>query len=215
MPANQKRLTLTSLRQGTTDVRVVETYYDDLADNYDAKQAFWEYRAPEDAVDLLAPCLEPGARVLDVGCGTGLLGRTLRARIDVALDGIDISSASLKHAEGCGLYGRLMKHDLQQPPLPVPDKSYDAAMSVGVLTYIPDAEALLRDLCRAVKGGGVIAFSQRSDLWQERDFDRLVEQLELKDLWRPQHVSAPVPYLPGHEEFADEIRVIHAVCRVV
>lgn len=205
---------LVSLRAGTTDVRAVEVYYDDLADSYDAKLEVWQYRAPEDAAALLAPFLVPGARVLDVGCGTGLLAGVLRKRADVSVDGIDISAASLAKARARGLYGSLLQHDLQQQPLPVPDDSYDVAVSIGVLTYIADAGALLRDLCRAVRSGGVIAFSQRTDLWQERDFDGLVQRLEGAGLWRPRHVSTPMPYLPGHEEFAEEIKVIHALCQV-
>lgn len=205
---------LVSLRAGTTDARAVETYYDDFADSYDARLETWQYRAPAEAAALLAPFLGPGKRVLDVGCGTGLMAETLRRRGDVAVDGIDISAASLQRAEARGLYGRLLQHDLQQQPLPVPDGAYDAAASVGVLTYIADAEALLRDICRTVRSGGAIAFTQRTDLWQDRDFDGLLRRLTDGGLWRTEHVSAPMPYLPGHEDFAEEIKVIYALCRV-
>ena len=207
--------TLTSLRAGSTDARAVEAYYDDWADGYDATLKEWRYRAPADAAGLMAPHLADGARVLDVGCGTGLLGAALRAHAAVRLAGIDISAASLEQAGRRGLYDRLLRHDLTQIPLPVPDHTFDAAACIGVLTYIADAEALLRDMCRTVRTGGVVAFTQRTDLWNERRFDSLIARLEAEGLWQRLHQSPPMPYLPGNTDFAEEIGVIHTLCRVI
>jgi predicted TPR repeat methyltransferase len=204
----------TSLRQGTTDPRAVEAYYDDWADGYDDTLQSWQYRAPEDAATLLGPYLSSGTQVLDVGCGTGLLGRALRERANVRMHGLDISSASIEQAAARGIYEQLLQHDLQDVPLPVANDGYDVAASVGVLTYIADAETLLRDLCRAVRNGGAVAFTQRSDLWEARDFDRVVAGMEADGLWEPKHISEPMPYLPGNLEFADDIRVIHTLCQV-
>jgi len=204
----------TSLRQGTTDARAVETYYDDWAEGYDDTLQAWQYRAPDDSATLLAEYLVAGARILDVGCGTGLLGSALRNRAGVTLHGLDISSASLRQAAARGIYERLLRHDLQDVPLPVADGDYDIATSVGVLTYVADAETLLRDLCRAVRGGGVIAFTQRTDLWQDRGFDPMITRMEADGLWQRKHISEPMPYLPGNAEFADDIRVIHTLCEV-
>lgn len=213
-PRSRKQ-TLTSLRQGTTDPRAVESYYDDWASSYDTSLQAWQYRAPEDAAALLETHLAPGARVLDVGCGTGLFGLALRNRVEVTVDGLDISAGSLKQAASRKLYARLLRHNLQNLPLPVADGVYDAAASVGVLTYIADAEALLRDLCRAVRSGGAITFTQRTDLWEDRNFEEMIARLEAEGIWRCHHVSAPNPYLPGNTEFGDEIRVIHTLCSVI
>ncbi|MTJ05610.1 MAG: methyltransferase domain-containing protein [Sediminimonas qiaohouensis] len=209
-----KTSTLTSLRQGTTDSHAVESYYDDWADSYDETLSEWQYRAPDDASGLLAPHLSDGARVLDVGCGTGLLARALRKRGDYTVDGIDISAASLRLAERHGDYAQLIHHDLQNLPLPVPDNVYDAAASVGVLTYIEDAEALLRDLCRCVRPGGAITFTQRTDLWEGRNFPELIARLDRDGLWANPHITPPQKYLPGNEEFSDEVNVIHTLCIV-
>jgi predicted TPR repeat methyltransferase len=203
-----------SLREGTTDPCAVETYYDHWADGYDDTLQSWQYRAPEDAATLLAPYLGADARILDVGCGTGLLGNAIRERANVKMHGLDISSASIEQAAARGIYEQLLQHDLQKVPLPVAEDSYDVAASVGVLTYIADAETLLRDLCRAVRSGGVIAFTQRTDLWENRGFEDMIARIEADGLWKRKHVSAPMPYLPGNAEFADEIRVIHTLCEV-
>ncbi len=206
---------LTSLRQSTTDSDTVKTYYDDWADTYDATLAQWQYRAPDDACDLLVPHLADEMRVLDVGCGTGLLGRALCKRGHFAVDGIDISAESLARAAQRQCYAALIPHDLQVLPLPCEADHYDAAAIVGVLSYIEDAEALMRDLCRCLRAGGMITFTQRTDFWQARRFADMIARLEQDGLWRVVQITPPLPYMPGHPEFTDEIKVIHSLCRVV
>jgi len=206
---------LTSLRQGTTDSAAVQGYYDDWADRYDDTLCAWQYRAPEDACDLLVPHLAGQARVLDVGCGTGLLGRALMQRAAFSVDGIDISPASLRHAQQRGCYTRLVRHDLQVLPLPVQDDAYDAAAAVGVMSYIADAPGLLRDLCRVVRSGGMITFTQRTDFWQDRGFAGMIGRLEREGFWTQVKITQPLDYIPGHEDFTDEIKVIHTLCKVM
>ena len=201
-----------SLRHGSTESREVEEYYDNWAETYDSTLTGWRYRAPQDACELLAPHLARGSHVLDVGCGTGLLGEALARRGNYVIDGIDISAKSLALAERRGIYADLVQHDLQKLPLPVDDDVYDAAASVGVLTYVEDAEALLRDLCRCVRPGGAIMFTHRTDLWERQAFPDLISRLERDGLWSWPQISAPRQYLPGNEEFSQEIKVIHTLC---
>jgi predicted TPR repeat methyltransferase len=216
MPQNKEtKARLISLRLGATDTNAVKSYYDEMADHYDDTLAAWQYRAPKDACDLLTPHLADGARILDVGCGTGLMGRALLGRGAFRVDGIDISDASLRLAERRCCYARLIRHDLQALPLPVERDSYDAAAAVGVMSYIADAPALMRDLCRAVRPGGLITFTQRTDFWQERDFAGMIDRLEGEGIWTPVTVTRPLDYIPGHADFTDEIRVIHSLCRVI
>lgn len=203
----------TSLKAGSKDTDAIEAYYDQWADTYDDTLKDWNYQAPKDAVDALSGCLKAGDRVLDVGCGTGLFGKTLSEKLDCRIEGVDISAASLKVAEEHGHYTRLQRHDLQVTPLPLDDGTFDAAACIGVMTYIEDAAALLADLCRIVRPGGHIYFTHRDDRWTEDDFDGILKDLEQRGLWTPVTVSPPKPYLPCNEEFADAIRVIHVLCR--
>lgn len=199
---------LASLRAGSTNSGAVADYYDDWAASYDETLQGWRYSTPDDMAELLRPHITDGAYVLDVGCGTGGMGQALIKLGRPVIDGIDISTVSLELAGRRGVYRRLIAHDLQQPPLPVRTHSYDAASCVGVLTYIAEAETLLADMCRAVRPGGVLGITQRSDLWQDRDFDGVIKCLQDQGLAKPLLVSDPMSYLPGHEDFQDEVKVI-------
>jgi predicted TPR repeat methyltransferase len=205
---------MSSLRTGSTDSGSVARYYDDWAEDYDATLRGWGYAAPGAIAELMRPHLPTGARVLDVGCGTGLFAEALHGRMAARLDGLDISADSLEIARRRGGYEALIRHDLQVLPLPVETDAYDGAASVGVLTYVADDAALLRDLCRAVRAGGVIAFTQRSDLWESRDGPEMLRALEREGLWTPLETSAPRPYLPANPDFAEEIGAVHVLARV-
>ena len=103
------------LRQGSTSSEEVEKSYDGWAPTYDDTLAEWDYRAPEEAAIILQSAIPKNSRILDVGCGTGLMGVALRrADFSGPIDGIDISEESLSTAKKCGVYRSLRKVDLQE-----------------------------------------------------------------------------------------------------
>ncbi len=204
-----------SLKVGSTNSAAVASYYDEWADTYEATLKDWDYQAPDDAAVLLRAHLKPDTAVLDVGCGTGLFAEALSRHVDCQLEGIDISTASLEVAEQQGRYHRLQHHDLQTTPLPLDSNTFDAAACVGVMTYIADAEALLSDLCRIVRPGGHVLFTQRDDRWAEKKFDDLIKTFEDRQRWQSLQVSSARPYLPKNDNYSDEIQVIHVLCRVI
>lgn len=203
-----------SLKEGSTDAEAIETYYDDWAENYDDDLKNWDYTAPQDAAAMLAEHLMAGARILDVGCGTGLFAAAMSDALDCQIEGIDISESSLKQAAARGGYAQLQRVDLQQTPLSLADNSVDAAASIGVFTYIADPAALLTDLCRIIRPGGHLLFTHRSDRWRDDNFKGLIEMLTARGLCETVAISDPKPYLPKHEDFKDEIEVIFAHLRV-
>ena len=197
----------------STDSRETAAYYDAWAENYDDTLAQWEYRSPTIVADMLrkeAPADEP---VLDAGCGTGLSGRALHAAGFRRLTGIDISQASLDVAAQTGAYERLLQVNMQELPLPLRTDEFAAAQCVGVLTYVPDTAAILREFCRVVRPGGLIAFTQREDLFNERDVAGVLQLLDDDGLLRRLSVSEPQTYLPGNADFADAVKVIYCLCR--
>jgi len=172
---------------------VAETY-DDWAASYDADLTSWDYRAPAVVADTVLARLPDASSVLDVGCGTGLVGRALRDRgFTGTLRGLDISEASLEVARSDGAYDELGRADLQQP-LPVDDGTVDAVVCVGVMTYLPEVEVVWRELARV--SGGLVVVTQREDLWVDRGCQAVVDRLAAEGRWTPLDVTGPAPYLP-------------------
>jgi predicted TPR repeat methyltransferase len=183
------------LDRGTSDAREVADRYDEWAQGYDDDLTSWSYQAPRVVADIVAARRPDAGSVLDVGCGTGLVGRALRARgLNGQIRGLDISQASLELAEQTGAYDAVEQADLQQR-LPLEDDAVDALVCVGVMTYLPEVEALWRELARVVRPGGLLVATQREDLWHSRECQGVAERLEHEGVWTPE-VTGPAPYLP-------------------
>ncbi|PWN04770.1 SAM-dependent methyltransferase [Nocardioides silvaticus] len=184
------------LLEGTTDPDEVAGRYDAWAESYDDDLVSWSYQAPGVAAEAVIAHQPEARTVLDVGCGTGLVGKALRARGCAArIVGLDISQASLRVAHQTGAYDALDRADLQQP-LGVEDDSMDALVCAGVMTYLPDVEAVWREFARVVRPGGIIVVTQREDLWEPRRCQEVVDRLATDDVWTALDVSGPAPYLP-------------------
>jgi arsenite methyltransferase len=98
-----------------------------------------------------------GERILDVGCGPGFYCAELLddvGRSGVVI-GVDSSAAMLAlAARRCEGRDNVALREAEAVSLPVEDASVDAAISVQVLEYVPDATAGLAELYRALRPGG-------------------------------------------------------------
>jgi predicted TPR repeat methyltransferase len=194
------------LDQGTSDPHEVADRYDGWAQTYDDDLASWSYQAPAVVAEIVVTRLPDAASVLDVGCGTGLVGRELRTRgFHGHLRGLDISAASLAMAEKLGGYDVLEQADLQQR-LAVEDGSADAVVCVGVMTYLPGVEAVWRELARVTRAGGLVVVTQREDVWHDRSCQAVVDRLQDEGVWQPLEIAGPAPYLPQGYGGTPEVR---------
>jgi predicted TPR repeat methyltransferase len=184
------------LSEGPSDPREVAGRYDQWAQSYDDDLTAWSYQAPSVVADTVVARHPGAASALDVGCGTGLVGRALRARgFHGRLVGLDLSQASLELAERSDAYDALRQADLQQR-LEVDDDSVDVVVCVGVMTYLPDVESVWREFARVARPGGLVVTTQREDLWPERECPAIVDRLREDGVWTPLDITGPAPYLP-------------------
>jgi len=198
----------------STDSAEVMQQYDEMASTYDATLLNdWGYQAPAIAADLLARHVDLQSTILDVGCGTGLSGRELKRVGFDCLRGVDISAPSLQAAAQKGVYESLVRADLMEP-LPFSDNTFDGAVCVGVLSYI-SGDSLFREMCRVVRANGTLVLSHRTDLVIQREFGKLIAELEAQGLWSAIETSANLPYLPGHPDFGTGIEVQFFTLKVV
>jgi demethylmenaquinone methyltransferase/2-methoxy-6-polyprenyl-1,4-benzoquinol methylase len=108
-------------------------------------------------VDAAAPA--PGARVLDVATGTGMVAAELLARwAGCTVVGIDQSPQMLAGARArFAGDGRVELVEGQAERLPFADDSFDALTFTYLLRYVDDPPATLRELARVVRPGGRVA----------------------------------------------------------
>jgi 2-polyprenyl-6-hydroxyphenyl methylase/3-demethylubiquinone-9 3-methyltransferase len=99
-----------------------------------------------------------GMRLLDVGCGGGILAEELSRR-GARVIGADRSAPSLaaakRHSRGDAAPNYACA---DAGALPFADASFDGAVSSDFLEHVHDLDAIAREMARVVKPGGVIAF---------------------------------------------------------
>jgi demethylmenaquinone methyltransferase / 2-methoxy-6-polyprenyl-1,4-benzoquinol methylase len=100
----------------------------------------------------------PGARVLDVATGTGMVAAELLARTDCTVLGIDQSAQMLAAARRrFAGNARVELLEGEAEALPFADHSFDALTFTYLLRYVDDPAATMRELTRVVRPGGRVA----------------------------------------------------------
>ena len=116
-------------------------------------------------IDLLAP--EPGAPILDVGCGAGSLDRQLARRLAGAnpITAVDANPFLLREAqaltEAQGLGDAIRFAPGNAEALPFADATFGCAFSVTVLEEC-DADRAIAELARVVRPGGRVGVVVRA-----------------------------------------------------
>ncbi len=151
--ADVKRDAASVLPDDADKPRVVEEMFDRIAPRYDALNRVltfrmdvgWRTRAVHDLA------LAPGARVVDIACGTGDLCRTLAAAHHVPV-GVDFSAGMLAAAR---TGAPLVRADALR--LPFPDAAFDGATCGYALRNFGALAPMLTECARVVRPGGRIA----------------------------------------------------------
>ena len=111
--------------------------------------------------------IRPGERILEVGCGSGVVLRDLARRVapnGLAL-GLDPSPAFLAIARElaveAGLGQSIELREGDALALPFDDGEFDAALAVTALAHIPDGRRAIPELVRVVRPGGRVGIFER------------------------------------------------------
>ena len=137
------------------------SYYDRIAKFYDLTFKLNGYgRALDQYFETHPLPVSRGARILDAGCGTGLLTHALlRAiRFPVAITALDLSSTSVAAARKSLYYSPGRKRDVTFAQgnllcLPFADESVDLVVTSGALEYVK-LEDGINELARVIAPGG-------------------------------------------------------------
>ena len=104
--------------------------------------------------------VQAGMRVLDAGCGTGVVAITA-ARLGARVTGVDLTPELLERAREnsriAGLDVEWREADVEE--LPFPDAQFDVVLSQFAHMFAPRPDVAVREMLRVLKSGGTIAFS--------------------------------------------------------
>ncbi|MBB3903845.1 class I SAM-dependent DNA methyltransferase [Methylobacterium brachythecii] len=163
------RLHLADLGTGDALAAITPDYVRALFDGYAARFERHlvddlHYRGPEliiEALDALRDARPRFETALDLGCGTGLMGRALAGRVG-SLTGVDLSPEMLAFARRSGLYARLCEGELTVFLAEEPPESADLAIAADVLIYLPDLTSVFSAIGRVLQPGALAAVSIQS-----------------------------------------------------
>lgn len=170
------------------------------------------YRYPRAVAEHFANQVpsSPGERIVDVGCGTGIVGARLATlRPNCRIDGVDISPEMLAHAkkkhrqDSSPVYHALYEADLTRP-VPAIRHEYDALLSAGTFTHGhlgPEVIALLLPLVR-LDGWFVIGIN--AEHFESRGFAEILAKTNRDGLITTPDLHKIQVYEQGSPHFGDQ-----------
>ena len=109
----------------------------------------------------LLPHLGPGMRVLDFGCGPGTISVGLAKAVEPGeLFGVDMETSQIEIARAAaeaGGHRNAVFQTADVTDLPFEDSSFDVAHCNALLMHVPDTKAVLAEVHRVLKPGGIIS----------------------------------------------------------
>jgi 2-polyprenyl-6-hydroxyphenyl methylase/3-demethylubiquinone-9 3-methyltransferase len=112
---------------------------------------------------LIPPAPRPGAILVDLGCGAGLLAPHV-APLGYRHVGIDLVPASLMLAGEHGV--ATVRGDVHR--LPLSDESVDVVSAGEILEHVPDPSTVLSEACRVLRPGGLLVLDTINDTRRAR-----------------------------------------------
>ncbi|PJI96652.1 putative TPR repeat methyltransferase [Acidovorax sp. 69] len=134
--------------------------FDGMAEFYDTHMVrSLKYQLPKQVADkIIARYPDKKLNVLDLGCGTGLLGVCL-GRLDGALIGVDLSMKMIEQAARHNVYDRFHTVNLHDALRETPDGLYQVITALDVFIYAGDLTQAIPNAFRVLAPGGTLIFS--------------------------------------------------------
>lgn len=173
-PGNQEAAFLKQLASGQTPAsqpaEVVRGLFDSIAHTFDDHLIRGlKYKLPKLVAERIT-AMYPGLKlnVLDLGCGTGLLGVCL-GRIDGFLIGVDLSEQMTAQAIRHNVYDRFHHVNVLDALAETPASLYDVVAALDVFIYVGDLTTAIPDAFKVLRDGGRFIFSCETAAPDEAD----------------------------------------------
>lgn len=117
------------------------------------------HKVRRDEIEFVSQFMRPGARVLEIGAGTGEQANELRRRgFDVVA--IDVPSSNYAADRSADV----IDYDGRQ--IPLPDASVDIVFSSNTLEHVPDLAQMHREIARVLRPGGYCIHAMPTHTWR-------------------------------------------------
>jgi ubiquinone/menaquinone biosynthesis C-methylase UbiE len=142
---------------------------------------------PEEVARVIENAPIKGARMLDIGSGSGAIAISLvRDHGAAHVTGIDVEppvcAAATRRVQKTGLSDRIAITLVTPGPLPCDDATFDVVFSKDSIIHIPDKEALAADVFRVLKPGGWFAASDWLMAHDNAPSPEMARYIALEDL---------------------------------
>lgn len=140
--------------------RYVRNLFDRYAEHFESHLAELDYGLPKAfgrRIGRLSRKTGGFCRGIDLGCGSGLIGRWIRPSVN-RLDGVDLSPKMLEIAASAGVYDRLALADIHDY-CQTCSIEYDLFVAADVLIYIGDLDEMFEGVKSCSRRGSVFVFS--------------------------------------------------------
>jgi SAM-dependent methyltransferase len=132
------------------------TFVSHSGEGYELAMGRWSRRLAPLFIDFAG--LGDGERVLDVGCGTGVLTSALAATGHPAeIQGVDLSEPYIELARRNNRYPRITYSIGDACDLPFADASFDRVLSLLVLHFVPEPQRAIAQMRRVARPGAMVA----------------------------------------------------------
>jgi len=122
------------------------------------------------------------SKILDAGCGTGLVGQILYKNNYKNIVGVDFSQEMIDRALKKNVYQSLSLCDLTKK-LEFDDGSFDAIICAGTFTCGHVGPEALNEMVRITKNEGYICFTVRKQEWETAPYEGIIQSLEGSKSW--------------------------------
>jgi len=124
--------------------------------------------------------LNPNARVLEVGCGAGLITIAL-ARSGYIVDALDPATTMIQmtrdHAADQGVQDRIHTHSADVHALPFEAQTFDLVIAIGVIPWLHSERVALQEMQRVLKPGGCLLVTADNNARLSRILDPISSPL--------------------------------------
>ena len=129
-----------------------------FGNKYDKDMVDWKYSGPQDTIDLFKKHnSKKDIKILDAGCGTGLVGIELKKNGFTNFDGADFSQKMLNIAKSKSSNNSGVQYLLGNAmEIPFSDTNFDAVTIGYGLRNVPNLNGCLQEILRVLKPGGIL-----------------------------------------------------------